>query len=334
MRTLSLIFIVVVLFIVGYFLFQKFSTKPLTPFTGPLETIRIGNIGEYSIFNLIAQDKGFFRNNGLEAGIHEYESGPPAVAALLSGQEDVAIAADFVGVMNIFSNPHLRILSQVSSQKVFYLVARHDKGITIISDIKGKKIGVTRKSAGEFYLGQLLILNHLNLKDITIIDLPPSQIVSQIKTGQIDAAVIFDPYPYTLARELGNQVIVWPAQGDQKIFALSYSTDTFIANHPQVILRYLRSLIQAEHYVQAYPLEAQQLIAKKLGYDNTYMQHMWKNFTFTNGLDQELLLSMEAQARWAITSGITDKQTVPNYLNFISFDGLEASKPEAITIIH
>jgi ABC-type nitrate/sulfonate/bicarbonate transport system substrate-binding protein len=300
----------------------------------PLEKIRIGNIGEYSIFNIIAEEKGYFKDNGLDAQVFEYESGPPAIAALLAGDVDVAVAADFVGVRNIFTNPQLKIITQASQHTVFYLLARKDKGIKGPSDMKGKTVGVTRKSAGEFYLGQFLIYNNLRLTDIKIIDLTPSQIINQLESGQLDAAVIFDPHAYNLAKKLGNQVSLWSAQGNQKIFALTYSTDEFTQKHPEIIVKYLRSLIQAEEYTTEYPLEAQKIIAKKLHYENAYVKHMWENFIFTHGLDQALLLTMEDEARWVINNGLIDQKTVPNYLNFIYFDGLETVKSEAITIIH
>ncbi|NIT52457.1 MAG: hypothetical protein GWO41_06890 [candidate division Zixibacteria bacterium] len=63
------------------------------------------------------------------------------------------------------------------------------------------------------------------------------------------------------------------------------------------------------------------------------MSAIWDDYVFEIFLDQSLLLSWEDIARWAIKNKFTDKTTVPNYLNFIYLDGLEAVKPEAITII-
>ena len=69
----------------GYQTDFKFIPKPNEEvkdqkYTGPAEKLRIGNIGEYSIFNLIAKEKGFFAENGIDAEIKEYTSGPAAIA--------------------------------------------------------------------------------------------------------------------------------------------------------------------------------------------------------------------------------------------------------------
>jgi len=50
-------------------------------------------------------------------------------------------------------------------------------------------------------------------------------------------------------------------------------------------------------------------------------------------LDQTMLISLEDIARWAIKEGLTGKNEVPNYLNFIYINTLEAIKPIAVTII-
>jgi NitT/TauT family transport system substrate-binding protein len=50
-------------------------------------------------------------------------------------------------------------------------------------------------------------------------------------------------------------------------------------------------------------------------------------------LPQALIIAMEDEARWRIENKLTDKTTVPNYLNFLYLDGLEAVSPEAVTVI-
>lgn len=88
------------------------------------EPIRIANIGIFSVFNPVAKEQGFFSQNGLVAKIDEYDSGATSIAALLAGEADVAMAADFVGVRNMFENKQLRAVAEVSSHDVFRVIAR------------------------------------------------------------------------------------------------------------------------------------------------------------------------------------------------------------------
>ncbi len=327
-------FLLFFLFVGILFIAITYPSQNTTPkYTGPVEKITIGNIGEYSIFNIIAQEKGYFKDHGLDVTIKEYVSGPHAIADLLTGKLAFAVAADFVGVRNSFINNDLQILTQASKHKVFQVVARRDKGISIPIDLKGKTIGVTRKGAGEFHLGRFLLLNNLQLKDIIIRDLTPQQMSDQLRDGNLDAIVIFDPHAYTLKKELGDSIVNWSAQGDQNIFALEYTTKSYLAAHSTVAFQYMRALLQAEQLVKEHPEEAQQIIIEKLHYESAYVHYMWSNFIFSNELNQELLLTMEDEARWAIENKLTDQTIVPNYLDFIYFPALEQVKPEAITII-
>lgn len=332
-KIIILTVVILVVAVVGVVWWQGRPT-PTPKYTGSVEKIVIANQREYSIFNYIAQDKGYFKENGLEAEIKEYQSGPLAVTDLLASKVDVAIAGEFVGVSYIFTNDNLRILTQTSKEKVAQVVVRKDKGISKPTDLKGKKIGVTRKSVGEYFLGRFLTLNGMALSDVNIIDLSPLEMTDQINKGQIDAVATFDPYAYDNQKKLGDKAITWSAQGDQDTYALLYSTDEFIKNHPQIIERYLRSLKQAEQYDNGHETEVKNLATSTFHYDDSYIQYIWPKITFSLVLNQELILALENQARWAIQNKLIGSPKVPNYLNFIYFDGLVKVKPEAVTIIH
>lgn len=333
MKRLLLISVVLLLLSGVYFSIRPSFTKPQQTYTGPFEKIRIGNVREYSIFNIIAQENGYFAKNGIEADVVEYESGPPAVLGLLQGQVDVALASDNAGVQAIFSHPEVRILSQFVRNRVFSVVARKDRGITKPSDLKGKRIGVTKKTAGEFLLSQFLTFHDLRQQDVFIVDLPPSQIKTALEQKEIDAGVLFEPTVFDLIKSLGEKVIVWPIEDGYYTYGLIYTTDSIVKDHPLLVRRYLQSLAEAELYVKDHPQETKDLIGKKFGYSKEYIDYSWQKNDHQLALSQEMLLSMENIAEWSIENKLTEKTTVPNYLNYIYFDALNDIKPDAITII-
>lgn len=310
-----------------------FSKNPQSTYTGPVEKIRIGNVREYSIFNSIAQENGYFTGNGLEGIIQEYESGPPAVKDLVAGKVDVAFASDNAGVQTIFTHPELRIIAQFVRNRVFSVIVRKDQGITMPSDLRGKKIGVTKKSAGEFLLSQFLTFHNLNQQDIIIVDLPPSQIKAAFQQGAIDAAVMFEPNIFDLIKSMEDNVAAWPIEDGYYTYGLIYTTDAVIKSHPLLLRRYLQSLIESEQYMKSHTSETKALIGHKYGYSKEYIDYSWPKNDHQLALNQELLLSMENIAAWAIENKLTDKTIVPNYLNYIYFDALNDVKPDAITII-
>lgn len=123
-------------------------------YTGPVEKITLAAYaGETGALVYVAEDQGYFEENGLEVTIKDYESGKAAADALIDGEADISTSAGFVFVSNSFDYADLRILGTVATAEVKELVARKDKGITTIDDLKEKKIGVTRKSGGHLLQG-------------------------------------------------------------------------------------------------------------------------------------------------------------------------------------
>lgn len=298
-----------------------------------LQRIRIANIGEYSVLNLIAARQGLFAQHGLDADVREYDVGPSVMNALVSGEVDVSVTADFVGVTYLFKNPDIRIFAQTSDHDVFRVIGLHAKGVRTPADLKGKTIAVTRKSAGEFYLGRFLTFNDLLLSDVHIVDMPPAEIARAVRAGTVDAALTFDPYAYDLKEDLGDTVEEWTVQAEQRTFALAYGMKDFIAAHPDVIQNYLAALIDAQKFAELHPEEAQKILAQEMQYSDTYVRATWPNFRHRVRLDQELLIVMEDEARWSIDNHLTNVTKIPNYLNAVYQDALLAIDPYAVTIL-
>jgi len=323
---ISLIAVIFITVAIGSHYFSK-SQK----YSGPIEKIRIGNVGEYTIFNLIAKEKEYFLDNGLDATITEYTSGPASLTGLFNGETDVNIAADFVGVRNIFDHPDLRILAQVNQHWVFQLVAKKER-INSPADLRGKKIGVTRNSAGEYFLGNFLNANNLKLEDITMVNLTPPEMITQVQDGTIDAMVVFEPHVYKLKKILGQNFVSWDVQGNRPLSALLYTTQPYLEKNEELLERYLLSLVQAEKYYLANVQEVKEFVAKKLGYDMEYVEYSWPKFKHGITLNQDLLVNMENEARWVIRNHLTNEMKIPNYAKLIYFDALQSVKPKSINI--
>lgn len=325
--------VIVFLLALAGFAAKTLIHMPNSTATGPTTHVRAGIVGEYSSLSIIAQNKGFFKANDLDVAMTNYISGPPAVKDMLAGKVDVVTAADFVGVSNSFDHPELRILATQARADSFFLVARRDHGLNGAADLKGKRIGITRGTAGEFYLGLYLTLNQLSLKDVTLTDLPPDKLVDSLASGSLDAIITFNPHISEAQARLGSTARVWPIQGDQKLSVMLYGTALLTEQHPEVIARYLRALVQAEDYVALNNDQARHVVGQYLGFDDAYMQLVWSHIKFDVSLDQDLLISIEDQARWSIENKLTTATEVPDYLNYIHFDGLEMVKPDGITVI-
>ena len=283
----------------------------------------------------IAQDQNFFSQNGLNVTPRRYDTGVGSLDGMVNGEADIVVGPnEFPLVGRALQKAGIRTIGSIAKSEFIYLIARRDRGIEKVSDLKGKRIGTTFRTIAHFFLGRFLELNGMNIDDITLIEVKtPEEWVNAIVNGDIDAVVTAQPYANAAKDRLGANAIVWSAQSSQPLQTQVISTDEWITEHPDLVIRFLRSLALAEEYAILNPAEAKSIVQKQLNLDTAYMDTVWAQNQFSLSLDQSLIAAMEDEARWMINNNLTAENQVPDFLDYIYVDGLEAVKPNAVNII-
>ena len=106
----------------------------------------------------------------------------------------------------------------------------------------------------------------------------------------------------------------------------------FVQRNPQALTGLLRALIQAEDFVARHPQEAQDIVTVAVKVDKELVKEVWDAFVYQVTLDQNLLITLEDETRWAMKNKLTDKTVMPNYADYIHVDSLTAAKPEAVRL--
>jgi NitT/TauT family transport system substrate-binding protein len=281
----------------------------------------------------IASTEGFFARNGLNVTIKEYDSGLAAVRGMLSGEKDIAGAAEYPIVGNAFNKDRVRIFASISKGGSFFVTARKDHGIETIADLKGKRIGVTFQTINEFYLGRFLNLNGIPISEVTRVNLPLAKLENALASDSIDAVISREPYFSSIQKRLGTSEISWPAQSGQLTSSLLVSRADWIREHPELVSRFLKSMAQAEDYTIRNPKQAKATVQKWMNQETSAIETEWSQVQFSLSLDQSLITAMEDEARWMIKNKLIKEKNVPNFLDYVYEDGLRAVKPEAVNII-
>jgi ABC-type nitrate/sulfonate/bicarbonate transport system substrate-binding protein len=331
--TIGFIIIAGIVFAGYYILKNGTSGEYKSSFTGPVEKVTLAAYeGEASLLAYVAEEYGLFDENGLDVTITNFDSGKAAADDLIDGNADIATSAVAVFVNNGFNDPDLKVLSTIATLDIQGLIARKDKGISSPSDLAGKKIGVTKKSQGEFNLGIFLLYNEVSLDDVELINLGPKEIIDLLISGEIDAGFSWEPNLYIAKNKLGDNALVWKTNVPSFDFIL-LSKDEWLDKNPDVVKRFMASIVQAEDYVKQHNGRSLTFMKEKFKYDQDYALSIWDDHVYLVGLSQALIISFENLARWAITHNITTSTQIPNYLERIYFDALTAVKPTAVTIV-
>lgn len=304
--------------------------------SGTPESITIGYSPFESVALLcIAEDQNFFSHNGLNVTSRKYDTGVGALDGLLNGEVDIVVGTnEFPLVGRALQKERIRTIGSIAKSEFIYLIGRKDRGIENVTNLKGKRVGTTFRTIAHFYLGRFLELHGMNMQDITLVDLKtPAEWVNAVADGDIDAVATAQPYANAARDRLGDNAVVWSAQSSQPLYTQAISTDEWIIEHPELVSKFLKSLAEAEEYVNTHPTESKAIVQKRLNLSAEYVDTVWQQNQYSLSLDQSLILAMEDEARWMIKNNLTTEKQVPNFLDYIHEDGLKAIKPDAVNII-
>ena len=190
------------------------------------EAIKIGllkAIGGGPIF--IAEDGGYFRDQGLSVELVYFEAAQPVAVAVASGAIDFGLTAFTAGFFTLADEGALRLIAGfVREAPGFpnggYVVSRHafDAGLHALNQLGGHSVAVTQVGSG-FHLEVGLVAQKygLDLHDIRILALQSTtNIASALAGGQVDAAVLLSAQALPLVKRGDAKLLGWV--GDETPF--------------------------------------------------------------------------------------------------------------------
>jgi NitT/TauT family transport system substrate-binding protein len=211
---------------------------------------------------IIAQQRKYFADEGLQVEIAAFSGGSKALQSLMGGSSDVASGA--------YSNT-LTMAAKGQKLKNFVVQVRYPALTIALSkrvadrykspaDLKGMKIGVSAPgSSTHMVMAHLLGKGGLKSEDVSIIGVGTSgAAVAAIEKGEIDAIINSDPVMTKLETDGAIRIIAdtRTRKGTEDMFggpypeAGLYATADFIAKNPNTIQALTNAIVRAELWMQ------------------------------------------------------------------------------------
>jgi NitT/TauT family transport system substrate-binding protein len=311
------------------------ACKPPQQQHGPRQKITLANTTlPNSVLVHIALRKDYFTAEGLDVTPQPHPFGKVALNAVLEGTADLATVAETPIVFAVTSGKPLYVLAVIQTAiKNEAIIASQAGGIIKPSDLKGKNIGVTLGTTGDFFLDSFLVAHGIDRQQVNIIDLKPEEMLDALDKGRIAAVSTWNPHLRILQKALGDKGTIFYGETIYtETFCLAAQQD-FVKAHPETVTKILRSLVRAETFVKQNPEESRRLVSEFIKMDKVLLDEIWDDFTFKVTLNQSLLIALENETRWAIKNGWATVTEPPNYLDFIYINGLLSVKPDAVRVI-
>ena len=231
----------------------------------------VPGVGDAPLY--VAWQQGLFRQQGLTVHIRSYPTASAEVAALHSGQADVAVGdyADFFYEQEHDASAPMVVLADGydAGANVMEVLVNPDSRITTPQNLKFKRIGTAEPQlmpnrGAPFSLDTVAassVLDNDGVQPSTVIwkPMPADQLVSALHHRQVDAILATEPEIFQAESQLGARAVLDAASGQTVNLPLEgyFAASSYAQSHhaAQVAFRSALSRAQASA-VQPAPLEA------------------------------------------------------------------------------
>jgi NitT/TauT family transport system substrate-binding protein len=275
----------------------------------------------------IAQDKGYFREAGLNIELKFFDAAQPIAVATTSGDVDFGITAFTAGLYNLAGKGTLKVIGGMSREKAGYPLIgyfasnnAYAAGLKTPKDLAGKRIAVTQVGSSFHYsIGLLADKYGFKLADVKIVPLQSlSNAAAALKGETVDAALL----PVSTARKLmddgGAKLLGWV--GDETPWQLGavFASPKALTNKP-LVTKLLKALERADREYHDVILASVkdgkaviddktrpllEIIAK---YTNLPLQQVVGNCAYIDADGKLDVKNVDAQIKWLQEQGFVDK---------------------------
>jgi sulfonate transport system substrate-binding protein len=233
------------------------------------ETVRIGYQKSSTLITLLKTqgtlDKTLAQEN-IDVSWHEFPSGLPLLEALNVGNVDIsADVADTVPIFAQAAQARLTYFAQEApSPSAQAIVVHKDSPLQQLSDLKGKKVAVTKAAGAHYLLIAALKKAGLEFSDIQPAYLSPADGRAAFENNKVDAWVTWEPFLTGVQRQLPTRTLADGA--GLASYKRYYLTSTSYAKaHPEVLKLVYDQLHKAGDWVKNNPREAAQVLGPLWG---------------------------------------------------------------------
>jgi NitT/TauT family transport system substrate-binding protein len=210
----------------------------------------------------IAQEKGYFKEAGLEVEFKFFQAAQPIAVAVAGGDADLGITGLTGGFFNLAGKGAMKIIAAQSREEpgfdfVAYLASSkaHAAGFTDAGKFPGKSIAITTTgSTFHYMLGMLAEKRGFKLTDVTLRPLQSiPNITAALKGEQVDGALLPANNAYAAEKEGFAKIVGWVHQETPWQLGALFAGTPVIEKRRAVVEKFVAAYVKAcNDYAEAF----------------------------------------------------------------------------------
>ncbi|MGQ9682400.1 MAG: ABC transporter substrate-binding protein [Anaerolineae bacterium] len=282
----------------------------------PLKLVLQPYLG-YACF-FIAQEEGYFTEQGLEVEFVQLKQGTETIPLLVSGEVDAAMPSINAGLLNAMAQgAKVRVVASgvflppggcASAGFVARRALVESGALGSPQQLKGMHVAVRQDASVDAYrLQKLLDLANLTMADIEPVEVSSAALVDAFAKGTVDVVGTSEPWITRLVAG-GNAVLWKPAQELLPDFdhGLIVYGPNLLTRNPEAGKRLMVALLKAQRRYSEGPTERNlEIMAKYTGLDRALLlQACWPESRSDGRINVQSVLGFQD---WALRNGYLDK---------------------------
>lgn len=249
-----------------------------------------------SLLIIVAEEKGFFKQNGLEVEWVAFSGGGPMMQALSAGAIDVFLNAPTSQIVATSRGVPALMVADIQTPEPFFIWVRPGGRVKELKDLRGATLGINR-FGGLADAYSRVATKALGLewqKDIRVVAAGGvKELAAAVKAGYVEGTVmdLYSMAPLKLAgelRELASVMDYLPKKWSDSVMA---SHKEFARKDPQTVRASIKSILQAAEYIRNNPAWSVEKLKSFFGYPEPLAKWLYGFLTYSKDgkIDREVL---------------------------------------------
>jgi len=258
--------------------------------------------------------------------------GQVAFTKVMNGEVNFGTSSDSViAFKSLASKSFVTHAMFVQSDNDVKLITRASDKINTVVDLKGKKIGVTKATASEYFLSILLAIEGLSIKDVELHHYSPDQLINGFSNNEVDAIVPWEPFAFKAKELLKDKIKIHDTKNLNSLSfnLISQTADSLLVEKATCVIKGLNVAID---FIASHPEESKQIVMDELKLSQSFIDWVWPDYVFKLGLNQSLLLNIKSQASWAIEIQMIEHSQMSDINTHIDSRAMLQVDPKAVNI--
>ena len=253
--------------------------------TSATRVVRVGYLSTdmHQLAYYVAREKGFFTQEGLDVReVGAFSAGPEEMSAFSAGQLDMGYVGAAPAIT--FASQGMADIKIVAQANTIgsSIVVRPGLDIADVNGLKGLTVAIPGVSTmQDFILHKALDEAGVDPAEVNIIVVKPPDMIASLASGQIDAAVVWEPYPTMAVAQNAGRVLITSAKILPDHPCCMVVVDSkFLKDNPDTVKRFIAAHIKATDYINANKLEAADMAHLWTGQDTSITRVAMKNIKY------------------------------------------------------